>query len=102
MIATDELRSTGISEHLLQQVGDETVLYARGQGEVATLLTSRGHLFRVRGDQVELSVLRPAVQIRTKDSAIAIRSAHGVEAMLFESDPDRRDELFRRLVETLT
>lgn len=101
VIAIDELRRTGVSGDLLDHVADETLLYARGQGDVATLLTSRGHLYRVRGDQVELTVLRPAVQIRVRDSAISIRAAHGVEAMLFESDPERRHALFRRLVETL-
>ncbi|MBW3562699.1 MAG: hypothetical protein KY437_09400 [Actinobacteria bacterium] len=101
MSAIEELRKTGVSGDLLDHVADETLLYARGQGEVATLLTSRGHLYRVRGDQVELTVLRPAVQIRVRDSAISIRAAHGVEAMLFESDPERRNALFRRLVETL-
>lgn len=102
MIVIDELREAGVSPEILAQVEGESILYARGRGEVATVLTSRGHLFRVRGDQVELSVLRPAVSIRTKDSAISVRSAHGVEAMLFETDQERRDDLFRKLVSTLT
>ncbi|MBW3561890.1 MAG: hypothetical protein KY437_05270 [Actinobacteria bacterium] len=102
MIAIEELLETGINPEILAQVEGESILYARGQGEVATILTSRGHLFRVRGDQIEMAVLRPAVSIRTKDSAIAVRTAHGVEAMLFESDPERRDDLFRQLVANLT
>lgn len=102
MIAIDELLETGMHPEILAQVEGEAILYARGHGEIATVLTSRGHLFRVRGDQIEMAVLRPAVSIRTKNSAIAIRTAHGVEAMLFESDPGRRDDLFRQLVTTLT
>lgn len=97
-----ELLETGIHPEILAQVEGESILYARVLGDIATVLTSRGHLFRVRGDQIEMAVLRPAVSIGTKGSAVAIRTAHGVEAMLFESDPQRRDDLFRQLVTALT
>lgn len=102
MITTDELLEVDVSPDLLTHVEGESVLYARTQGDVSTLVTSRGHLFRMSGNELEMNALRPAVSIRSMRAAIAIRSAHGVEAMLFEPDPDRRNVLFRQLVDALT
>lgn len=96
-----ELTAAGVREEMLLQLVAEEIVYARGQNEVATILTSRGHLYRIRGEHVELTVLLPVIHVRTKDSAIAIRTAHGQEAMLFESDPARRDQLFRWIVDEL-